>query len=126
MWGYGHRSCAGNDHGRNIMLAVSGEKGSPYAHMEHIETIFLPYLVPVSLYRSFVACIVQVQCGPTGPFLHVCTTHLQSTYSEDGASMITFKYSLSLSFFHKDGSHKKTPLDVLFHLSSGDLQNQSK
>ena len=28
----------------------------------------------------------QVQCGPTGPFLHVCTTHLQSTYSEEGTA----------------------------------------
>eukprot|EP00439_Symbiodinium_sp_Y106_P069699 s2_g12.t1 len=29
------------------------------------------------------ALYAKVQCGPTGPFLHVCTTHLQSTYSED-------------------------------------------
>ncbi|CAK9019283.1 unnamed protein product [Durusdinium trenchii] len=31
------------------------------------------------------ALYAKVQCGPTGPFLHVCTTHLQSTYSEDSA-----------------------------------------
>eukprot|EP00434_Breviolum_minutum_P001249 symbB.v1.2.001095.t1/scaffold33.1/size517934/47 len=31
------------------------------------------------------ALYVKVQCGPTGPFLHVCTTHLQSTYSQDAA-----------------------------------------
>lgn len=32
------------------------------------------------------ALYAKVQCGPTGPFLHVCTTHLQSTYSEDAAA----------------------------------------
>merc|ERR1712110_421518 len=29
------------------------------------------------------ALYVKLKCGPSGPYLHVCTTHLQSTYSED-------------------------------------------
>jgi len=29
---------------------------------------------------------VKLQCGPAGPYLHVCTTHLQSTYSEESAT----------------------------------------
>ncbi|CAE8700523.1 unnamed protein product [Polarella glacialis] len=29
------------------------------------------------------ALYAKVQCGATGPFLHVCTTHLQSTYSAE-------------------------------------------
>lgn len=30
------------------------------------------------------ALYARLRCGAQGPFLHVCTTHFQSTYSEDG------------------------------------------
>jgi len=31
------------------------------------------------------ALLATLRCGQTGPLLHVCTTHLQSTYSEESA-----------------------------------------
>ncbi|CAE7384023.1 unnamed protein product [Symbiodinium sp. CCMP2456] len=51
------------------------------------------------------ALYAKVQCGPTGPFLHVCTTHLQSTYSEDSlqsSQAIRHKQLMSLVNFLRE------------------------
>jgi len=57
------------------------------------------------------ALLATLRCGPAGPLLHVCTTHLQSTYSEESAahsSAVRHQQLTQLVGFLREQTHDAT------------------